>query len=154
MFNPSDGFTIFKDDHWAQNFNDMQVLKNSVHLIGNLGRDVEIRSFESGSKKASLTLATTEYYKNSKGELVKKTQWHNLVAWGKNAEAMAKVLTKGSLVAVAGSLSNRAYTDSSGQTRYITEVLVSEFMKLDKLGSKRDEEASIATGIGEELLPF
>lgn len=145
---------FFKDDLRAQNFNDMQVLKNSVHLIGNLGRDVEIRSFESGSKKASLTLATTEYYKNSKGELVKNTQWHNLVAWGKNAEVMAKVLTKGSLVAVAGSLSNRSYTDGSGQTRYITEVLVSEFMKLDKSGSKSEEEATIATGIGEELLPF
>lgn len=132
----------------------MQVLKNSVQLIGNLGREVEIRSFESGSKKASLTLATTEYYKNNKGELVKNTQWHNLVAWGKNAETMAKVLTKGSLVAVAGSLSNRSYTDSSGQTRYITEVLVSEFMKLDKSGGKGEEEASTATGNGEELLPF
>jgi single-strand DNA-binding protein len=132
----------------------MQVLKNSVQLIGNLGKDVEIRSFDSGSKKATLALATTEYYKNNKGELVKNTQWHNLVAWGKNAEMMAKVLTKGSMVAVAGSLSNRSYTDSSGQTRYITEVLVSEFMKLDKSGNKESEEAMAAVNAQEENLPF
>lgn len=110
----------------------MQALKNSVQLIGNLGKDVEITHFDSGSKKASITLATTEYFKNNKGELAKNTQWHNLIAWGKTAELMAQALSKGTQIAIQGSLTYRNYTDKSGATRYITEIVVSEFMKIAK----------------------
>ena len=108
----------------------MNALNNTVQLIGNLGKDVAITLFESGIKKATATLATTTYHKNGKGETIKNTQWHAIVAWGKNAEQMAKVLVKGNRVAITGSLTNRSYEDKENQTRFITEILVDEFMKI------------------------
>ena len=72
----------------------MNTLINNVHLIGNLGKNVELKNFDSGSKKASFSLATTESYKNQKGEYVKNTQWHNIVAWGNTAELIEKHLNK------------------------------------------------------------
>ena len=108
----------------------MNTLKNAVQLIGNLGRDVEVTEFSSGNKKATFSLATTESYKNNKGELVKNTHWHNIIAWGKNAELMAKSLAKGSKVAVNGMLSYRSFEDKAGQARQITEIVVSELMKI------------------------
>lgn len=109
----------------------MNILKNSVHLIGNLGKEVQLTQFESGSKKASVSLATSEGYKNDRGEWVNSTSWHNLVAWGKNAELMAKALSKGTKVAVHGTLSNRVYTDKAGVSRKITEIVVNEFLKIN-----------------------
>jgi single-strand DNA-binding protein len=109
----------------------MNILKNSVHLIGNLGKEVQLTQFDSGSKKASVSLATSEGYKNANGEWVNSTSWHNLVAWGKNAEMMAKALTKGAKVAIHGTLSNRTYTDKGGVSRQITEVVVNEFLKIN-----------------------
>lgn len=108
----------------------MNTLKNAVQLIGNLGKDVEFTEFSSGNKRAAFSLATTESYKNNQGEQVKNTQWHNVIAWGKNAELMAKILTKGNKVAVTGTLSYRSYQDKAGQNRQITEIVVSEFMKI------------------------
>ncbi|MBK8698156.1 MAG: single-stranded DNA-binding protein [Saprospiraceae bacterium] len=108
----------------------MNTLKNAVQLIGNLGRDVEVIEFDSGNKKATFSLATTESYKNNKGEQVKTTQWHNIIAWGKNAELMAKSLVKGSKVAVQGMISYRNFADKSGSNRQVTEIVVSEFMKI------------------------
>lgn len=109
----------------------MNILKNSVHLIGNLGKEVQLTQFDSGSKKASVSLATSEGYKNANGEWVNSTSWHNLVAWGKNAEMMAKALTKGAKVAIHGTLNNRTYTDKGGVSRQITEVVVNEFLKIN-----------------------
>ena len=123
----------------------MNAIKNTVQLIGNLGKDVTITIFESGSKKASVSIATTTYHKNAKGELVKNTQWHNLVAWGRNAELMAQVLEKGSQVAITGSLSTRIYEDKNKVTRTITEIMVDEFMKISK------SEASTGSAHGVEV---
>ncbi len=109
----------------------MNTLRNHVQLLGNLGRDVEFSTFDSGTKKASFTLATSEYYKNNAGEKVQETQWHNIVAWGKNAEFMNKSLSKGSKVLIKGKLVSRSYEDKSGNKRYITEVLANEFVGLD-----------------------
>lgn len=109
----------------------MNTLINNVHLIGNLGKNVELKNFDSGSKKASFSLATTESYKNQKGEYVKNTQWHNIVAWGRNAELISKALEKGSKVAIQGTLNYRTYEDKGGQTKYITEILVTDFMKMN-----------------------
>lgn len=107
-------------------------LKNSVQLIGNVGKDVALTTFDSGTKKATITLATNDYYTNNKGEKVKQTEWHTLIAWGKTAEFMAESLTTGSEVAVQGKLTNRSYQDSEGKTKYITEVVVNEFYKLNR----------------------
>jgi len=116
-------------------------IKNSVQLIGNIGNALEITSFESGSKKLSISLATNDYYTNSKGEKTKQTEWHNLVAWGKTAENMAQSLEKGSEIAIQGKLSNRSYTDKAGATKYITEVIISDYFQIAK---SNKPEASMA----------
>lgn len=115
-----------------QNFKIMNTLRNSVQLIGNLGKDIEIKAFDNGSKLAKFSLATNEYYKNNKGEKVQETQWHNIVAWGKTAELMEKVLNKGSEVAIRGKLTHRSYDDKQGTTRYISEIVAQEFVKITK----------------------
>lgn len=107
-------------------------IKNSVHLVGNAGRDVTLTSFQNGNKKATLLLSTNEHYTNSKGEKVKQTDWHKLVAWGKTAEELASSVIKGTEISVHGKIANRSYEDKDGTTRYITEIIISEFFKLTK----------------------
>lgn len=108
----------------------MKGIRNSVKLIGHLGKDIEIREFEGGKKVARTSLATNDFYKNSDGEKVKDTQWHNIVAWNKTADNFASICQKGTEVAVEGKLVHREYTDSEGSKRYVSEVVVNEFMKL------------------------
>lgn len=110
----------------------MGTLRNQVQLIGNLGNDIEIIEFENGKKLAKLSVATNEYYKNSKGEKVQDTQWHNVVAWGKTAEYMSGSLKKGQEVCLKGKLTNRSYDDKAGVKKYVTEIVVNEFMKLTR----------------------
>ena len=110
----------------------MYTLKNKVQLIGNLGKDPEIKTIESGKKVAHFTMATDEIYKNARGEKVEETQWHNLVAWGNLAEIAEKYLNKGSEVLVEGKIINRAYTDKEGNKKYISEVQVNELLMLGK----------------------
>lgn len=111
----------------------MYALKNKVQLIGNLGASPEVKTMESGKKMVRFSVATSESYKNSKGERVKETQWHNVVAWGQVAEIANKYLNKGKEVAIEGKLINRNYTDKAGVKKYITEVHASEILML---GSK------------------
>jgi single-strand DNA-binding protein len=111
----------------------MNALRNKVQLIGNLGMNPEIKMLDGQKKLAKMSIATNESYKNAKGELVKETQWHNLIAWGKTADIIEKYLKKGSEVAVEGKLINRNYTDKEGTKRYITEIQVNELLIL---GSK------------------
>lgn len=108
----------------------MNALRNKVQLIGNLGMNPEIKTLDGGKKLAKMSIATNESYKNAKGELVKETQWHNLIAWGKTADIIEKYLKKGSEVAVEGKLINRNYTDKEGLKRYITEIQVNELLML------------------------
>jgi len=108
-------------------------LKNKVQLIGNLGQAPEIKTFESGKKMARFSVATNEDYRNAKGEKVRDTQWHNLVAWGKLADIVEKYLTKGKEVAIEGKLVNRSYNDKEGNKKYISEIQVNELLML---GSK------------------
>ncbi|MBS1531678.1 MAG: single-stranded DNA-binding protein [Bacteroidetes bacterium] len=108
----------------------MSTLRNSVRLVGNLGMDPDVRSFENNRKLAKLSLATNETYKNDKGERVTETQWHNLVIWGAQAAIAEDILKKGDEVAIEGKLSSRSYIDKDGNKRYMTEVVVNEFVKL------------------------
>jgi single-strand DNA-binding protein len=108
----------------------MNNLRNKVQLIGNLGRDVEWKQLENGNSIARAVIATKEVYKNSSGEKVIDVQWHNLVGWGKVAEIMHAILGKGKEVAVQGKLTHRSYEDKDGQKRFISEVVVSEFMPI------------------------
>jgi len=109
----------------------MNTLQNKVQLIGNLGKDPEIKNLTSGKIKASFSLATSDYYKNGEGEKVTDTQWHNVIAWGKLAEIAENYLQKGNKVAVEGKLIHRVYDDNDGQKKYITEVVANSLMMLD-----------------------
>ncbi|MBK9569852.1 MAG: single-stranded DNA-binding protein [Chitinophagaceae bacterium] len=114
----------------------MYALKNKVQLIGNLGNAPEVKTLESGKKMARFSVATNEDYRNAKGEKVRETQWHNLVAWGKVAEIVEKFLTKGKEVAIEGKLINRSYNDKDGNKKYVTEIQVNELLML---GAKATE---------------
>jgi single-strand DNA-binding protein len=109
----------------------MKTIKNSVRLIGHLGADPSIKTFDSGKKIANLSLATTDYTMVD-GKKTAETHWHNLVLLGKIAEVAEKYLQKGKEIAVDGKLTNRSYTTKNGEKKYITEVLVSELALLGK----------------------
>lgn len=110
----------------------MKALRNNVQLIGNLGRDVELTTFDSGTKMARITLATSDYYKNNKGEQVQDTQWHNVIAWGKLADTMATLLKKGTEVAINGQLRHRSFEGKDGNTKHISEIIARDFLKISK----------------------
>ncbi len=110
----------------------MNALKNKVQLIGNVGNAPEIKLFDGGKKVAKLTLATNESFKNEKGEKIIDTQWHQLVAWGKNAVIIENFVTKGKEIAVEGKLTYNHYTDKNGDKRYSTEIVVSDILLMSK----------------------
>ena len=110
----------------------MNALRNQVTLIGNLGTEVDFKSFESERRRAKISMATNQFYKNKDGELVKETQWHNVIAWGKLADTMNKILKKGDQIMVQGKLIYRNYEKDSGQTQYVTEIIINDFLKITK----------------------
>jgi len=95
---------------------------NRVILIGNLGADPEIRSFENGAKVARFSLATSENYKNREGQWQERTEWHDVVAWRQLADRAEQTLKKGMQVYVEGKLTHRSWEDSNGNKRRTTEV--------------------------------
>ena len=107
----------------------MSNLRNQVQLIGNVGNNPEIKNFENGKKVSSFSLATNEYY-HKEGEKIQQTDWHNVVAWGKQAELIEKYVDKGKEVAIRGKLTSRSYETQSGEKRFVTEILVNEIMFL------------------------
>lgn len=108
---------------------------NKVILIGNLGRDPEVKQFDNNSK-ASFSLATNETYKDrATGERKTLTEWHNIVMWGRQAEIAQQFLKKGSKVYIEGKITSRKYTDSNNQERFITEIKVESFQMLDSRDS-------------------
>ncbi len=119
---------------------------NKVILIGHLGKDPEVRTFENGTKKANFSLATTEYYKDKDGNRQEQTEWHNIVCWRNLAEIAEKYLTKGKLIYVEGKIKTRSWEDN-GAKKYITEIEANTFTML---GQKSDDNrsASPAAPIG------
>ena len=117
----------------------MSTLRNKVQLIGNVGNEPEITNLESGKKVAKFSIATNESYKDSKGEKVTNTQWHNIVAWGKIAEIVEKYVGKGKEVALEGKLTSRSYETKEGEKRYVTEVVVDEILLLGIKGDSATE---------------
>jgi len=110
----------------------MSTLRNKVQLIGHVGNNPEILNLESGKKLAKFSIATNESYKNSKGEKVTDTQWHNIVAWGKTAELIESYVPKGKEIGIEGKLTSRSYEDKDGVKKYITEVICSELLLMGK----------------------
>jgi single-strand DNA-binding protein len=96
---------------------------NKVELQGFLGRDAEVKTFESGRTLVSLSIATNETYKNTKGDWITSTSWHNVVYWKNKKDEPTDYLKKGEMVSVTGKLNTRKYTDKNGQEKYITEVV-------------------------------
>jgi len=115
----------------------MFALKNKVQLIGNLGNKPEVRTTDAGKKIARFSIATNEIYKDSNGEKITETQWHNLVAWGKVADIAEKYLDKGSEVVIEGKLVNRNYNGKDGNKKFITEVQVNEMLLLGEKKKKQ-----------------
>ena len=108
----------------------MSTLRNKVQLIGNLGNNPEIITLESGKKLAKFSIATNESYKNTQGEKVQNTEWHNVVAWNATAEIVEKYLEKGKEIAIEGKLTSRSYDDKDGNKRYVTEIVCNELLML------------------------
>jgi single-strand DNA-binding protein len=110
---------------------------NKVILIGNLGRDPEVRTIESGVKVANFSLATTESYKTKEGNKVDQTEWHRIVLWRGLAEVAEKYLRKGNSVYIEGKIASRKYTDKDGVERTITEIVADNMTMLG--GPRRDD---------------
>ncbi len=105
---------------------------NRVTLIGNLGKDPEVRHLESGSAVGKFSVATNESYKDKVGEWQTNTEWHNIVCWRNLAERAERSLKKGSLVYVEGKLTTRKWQDKEGNDKYTTEVVANTFRLLEK----------------------
>lgn len=108
----------------------MNSLRNKVNLIGRLGSNPEVRTMSSGKIMAKFSLATTESYKNDKGEKTTETQWHNIIAWGSPARVIEKYVKKGQEIALEGKLTTRNYEDKNGIKRYVSEVVVNDVLLL------------------------
>ena len=109
---------------------------NKVILVGNLGRDAELRYTPGGAAVATLNLATTEMWNDKQGQRQEKTEWHRVVLWGKQAESLQEYLTKGKQVYVEGRLQTRSYDDKDGQKKYVTEVVADDVILLGGRGGE------------------
>jgi single-strand DNA-binding protein len=114
----------------------MYALRNKVQLIGNLGANPEVKNTESGKKLAKFSIATSESYRNAKGDKITETQWHTIIAWGKLADIAEKYLTKGAEIALEGKLVYRNYTAKDGAKKYFTEIQASEMLMLNSKQSQ------------------
>ena len=117
---------------------------NKVILVGNLGKDPEVRYLDNGVAVANFSLATTENYKNKQGERVSQTEWHNIVFWRGLAEVAEKYLKKGDSVYVEGKLRTRRWEDKDGNAKYTTEILADNMTMLGNKRSSTSEELSNA----------
>jgi len=111
-------------------------------LIGNLGKDPEVRFTASGQAVASFSLATSETYKDKSGEKVEKTEWHNITLWGKLAEIAGEYLSKGKTVYIEGRLQTRKWQDKSGNDRYTTDIVGDKMQMLSAKGERSSGETS------------
>lgn len=123
---------------------------NRVILIGNLGKDPEIRSLEGGVKVANFSLATTETYKGKNGEKVDQTEWHNVVLWRGLAEVAENYLKKGNSIYIEGKIRTRDWTDKDGNKRYTTEIIADNMVML---GGRREQSDSSYTSPQKQEKP-
>ena len=126
---------------------------NKVQLLGNIGKDPEVRETKAGNI-VNLTMATSEKYTDKSGQKQENTEWHNLVVFGKLADVVAKYVKKGDKLYVEGSITTRKWEDKEGNTRYTTEIKVRD---LTMLGGTEKKAQPVAAGINEDDdtgLPF
>lgn len=135
---------------------------NKVILLGNLGKDPEVRHLENDRMRASFTLATNDTYKNKEGERVITTEWHNVILWTPLAKIAAQYLEKGKQVYIEGKLTHRSYVDKEGQTKYVTEIIGQHLVLLgsrqssvsDTTDTQDTNEPDTAAEEGTDGLPF
>ncbi|BDU78670.1 single-stranded DNA-binding protein [Mesoterricola sediminis] len=123
---------------------------NKVMLIGNLGRDPELKMTPSGQALARFSVATTETWKNPQGEKQTKTEWHNVVVWGKQAEIAEKYLRKGKQVLIEGRIQYREYTDQSGAKRTACDIRCDNFVMLGRMEDGGSRPSAADRGMDEE----
>jgi single-strand DNA-binding protein len=124
---------------------------NKVILIGNLGKDPEVRFTQTGSAVANFSIATSEQWNDRDGKRQERTEWHNIVVWGKQAETCGQYLAKGRQVYVEGSIRTRSYDDKNGNKRYVTEIVAQRVRFLGGGGGTRMAPEADAAGAGEEM---
>tara|TARA_B100000902_G_scaffold137256_1_gene135484 strand:- start:22340 stop:22762 length:423 start_codon:yes stop_codon:yes gene_type:complete len=125
---------------------------NKVILIGNLGKDPEVKYLDSGVAVANFSLATTENYRNKEGEKVSQTEWHNIVLWRGLAEIAEKWLKKGSSVYIEGKIRTRRWEDKDGNARYTTEILGENMTMLGKRDDNKTESTQDKIVKSEEII--
>jgi single-strand DNA-binding protein len=125
---------------------------NKVMLIGNLGKDPEVRYTQTGSAVANFSIATTEQWNDRDGKKQERTEWHNIVVWGKSAEHCGQYLSKGRQVFIEGSIRTRSYDDKSGNKRYITEIVAQRVQFLGGAGGSRVSQQQQDSGpFGDDM---
>jgi len=129
--------------------------RNKVELMGFLGKTPEIRETTSGTKVASFSLCTTERYKDKEGNKKERSEWHNIVAWGKHAELSANYLKKGDPAFIEGRITSRSWDDKDGNKKYITEIVMQDVQFLSNKSSNQPQttEDDIPSVVDDDL-PF
>lgn len=135
---------------------------NVAHLIGNVGKDPEVRTTASGQQIASFSLATSQRWKDREGNKQEKTEWHNVVAWGKLADIVARFVTKGSRLYIQGRIETQSWDDKeSGQKRYKTQIVADQMTMLGdrKSGDSGERSSGAEPGdgggyAGDDDIPF
>ena len=117
---------------FSENFRDMSL--NKVLLIGNVGKDPEIRHLQGGASVATITLATSERYKDRNGESREVTEWHTIIAWRQLADLAENYIRKGTQIFVEGRIRSRSWDDQNGQKRYVTEIQADSIQLLGRRG--------------------
>jgi len=125
---------------------------NKVILVGNLGRDVELRHTPGGAAVAKFSVATNERWKDKSGQLQEHTEWHNIVAWAKLAEFCGTYLSKGRQIYVEGTLRTRTYDDEKGNKRYFTEVRAQTIQLLGPKPTGGETPSGVPAG-GQDFPP-
>jgi single-strand DNA-binding protein len=125
---------------------------NKVILVGNLGRDAELRYTPGGAAVATINMATTEVWNDKGGQRQEKTEWHRVVLWGKTAESLNEYLTKGKQIYVEGRLQTRKWQDKDGQDKYTTEIRGDRVVLLGGGGGGRQQQrAAAAPGMEDPM---
>lgn len=108
----------------------MNALRNKVTLIGHLGNDPELTTFENGKKVVRFNIATNESYKNEEGKRIENTQWHTIIAWNNLAKIVSENLKKGEQIALEGKLKHRTFESKNGEKRFVTEIEMNDMLFL------------------------
>ena len=124
----------------SENIHTMNTLRNQVQLIGNIGSELNLTKTKSDRSLLKFSLATNDYHVSAKGERTKETQWHRIVAWGKQAEYIANTMGKGAHIAVNGKLTYNSFEGSDGKMKYFTEIKINTVENFSRTNKPKLEE--------------